>query len=82
MTNTETAGRLREAAATIRKHAPDATPGRWTAHLLPLATWLETEAEMWAGDEVHNSCSAQTCTLDAALAVADAVLGSPAEGVR
>lgn len=35
-----------------------------------LADWLETEAQTWAGDEIHYRCSPGTCTLDAALAVA------------
>lgn len=42
---------------------------------LALADWLTTEAQTWAGDEVHSRCSAQTCTLDAALAVARNLLG-------
>jgi hypothetical protein len=57
-------------------HEPDA---RYIAAMhpgvgLPLADWLDTEAATWAGDEVHNQCSSKTCTLDAALAVARAVL--------
>lgn len=45
-----------------------------------LATWLDTEAATWAGDEVHNSCSTQSCTFDAALAVARQPLGTSAAG--
>ncbi|NEA52374.1 hypothetical protein [Streptomyces sp. SID10815] len=40
-----------------------------------LAKWLETEAVTWAGDEVHNGCAPETCTSEAALAVARAILG-------
>jgi hypothetical protein len=48
---------------------------------LALADWLDTEAATWAGDEVHNSCSTQSCTFDAALAVARQLLGTTeAEG--
>ncbi|MFE7535243.1 hypothetical protein ACFU67_13335 [Streptomyces rhizosphaericola] len=43
---------------------------------LALAAWLDTEAATWAGDEVHNSCSTQSCTFDAALAVARQLLGT------
>jgi hypothetical protein len=39
-----------------------------------LATWLETEAASNAGDEDHAGCTAQTCTLTAALATARAIL--------
>ncbi|MFE2973311.1 hypothetical protein [Streptomyces sp. NPDC059258] len=46
-----------------------------------LAAWLDTEAATWAGDEVHNSCSTQSCTLDAALAVARQLLGTSATAV-
>ncbi|MFF7184676.1 hypothetical protein ACFZAR_05455 [Streptomyces sp. NPDC008222] len=54
--------------------------GDWIAAMHPgvgekLARWLETEASTWAGDEVHYRCSAQTCTLDAALAMARAING-------
>ncbi|MER5461629.1 hypothetical protein ABT010_13265 [Streptomyces sp. NPDC002668] len=42
---------------------------------LALAQWLETEAETWAGDEVHSRCSEKACTLEAALAVARQILG-------
>lgn len=47
-------------------------PGVGTA----LADWLDAEAATWAGDEVHNRCSPQLCTLEAAVAVARAILGS------
>lgn len=40
-----------------------------------LAAWLRVEAETWAGDEVHSRCTTQTCTLDAALAVARQING-------
>ncbi|MEV5854695.1 hypothetical protein [Streptomyces anulatus] len=43
---------------------------------LAMAAWLDAEAATWAGDEVHNSCSTQSCTLDAALAVARQLLGT------
>ncbi len=46
-------------------------PGVGTA----LADWLTVEAETWAGDEVHSRCTPQSCTLDAALAVARAING-------
>lgn len=41
-----------------------------------LADWLDAEANTWAGDEVHSRCTPQTCTSEAALAVARAVLGT------
>lgn len=41
-----------------------------------LADWLDVEANTWAGDEVHSRCTPQTCTSEAALAVARAVLGT------
>jgi hypothetical protein len=41
---------------------------------LQLARWLETEAASNAGDEDHSGCTAQTCTLTAALATARAIL--------
>ncbi|MGW4222964.1 hypothetical protein ACWEG1_05855 [Streptomyces bauhiniae] len=43
---------------------------------LAVAVWLEAEAATWAGDEVHTQCTPALCTLDAALAVARALLGS------
>ncbi|MBT2379010.1 hypothetical protein J7E90_17050 [Streptomyces sp. ISL-111] len=46
---------------------------------LALAAWLDTEAATWAGDEVHYPCSTQTCTFDAALAVARQLLGTTSE---
>ncbi|MEU8469549.1 hypothetical protein AB0F30_16775 [Streptomyces sp. NPDC029006] len=44
-------------------------PGVGTA----LADWLDAEAATWAGDEDHNRCTPQTCTSEAALAVARAI---------
>lgn len=41
-----------------------------------LADWLDTEAATWAGDEVHDRCTEQACTLDAALAVARQINGT------
>lgn len=77
---------LRAAAAHLRaatfRGAMTATPA--VASLLrarePLADWLTVEAETWAGDEVHSRCTPQTCTLDAALAVARALLGTQDNG--
>ena len=43
-----------------------------------LARWLSVEALTWAGDEVHSECSPTTCTLDAALTVARAILAGQA----
>jgi hypothetical protein len=53
----------------------------WIALMHPgvgdaLAAWLETEALAVAGDEDHASCSADTCTTVAALALADAILAA------
>lgn len=68
------ADELRAAADALRfepewiTHGRDELFGR-------LADWLTTEANTWAGDEVHHRCSTQTCTLDAALAVARAING-------
>jgi hypothetical protein len=41
----------------------------------PIARWLETEAVSNAGDEDHEHCTAETCTLIAALDVAKEILG-------
>lgn len=78
MTDRET---LLKAAKQLRapRYPSARTMTHTTAALLrarePIARWLETEAASSAGDEDHERCTAETCTLIAAMDVAKVIVG-------
>ena len=76
MTDTSPADTLRAAANRLTQ--PGARILVTPRLIQPLTDWLTAEASTWAGDEVHSQCSPTTCTLDAALTVARAILGPDA----
>lgn len=71
---------LRTAAALLRSaefsDVPDAAPS--VAALIrsrhAIAVWLDTEAASNAGDEIHDECTAQTCTLMSAIDAAENIM--------
>lgn len=60
---------LREAAKAMRVEE--------SAFFHAVATWLETEARSWAGDEDHTDCTIDRCTFLAAYITARHYLSPP-----